>query len=106
MSTWISARTGVQLPSPPAPKAFGAATPEQGVGGLLLKLPPHAPKDYGLAGQRRILSPNQSRQSVSHLNEAIRSTAAADHSDWRERSYRKRARKRCDPQRMALSSSW
>ena len=29
----IATRTGVQLPSPPAPKAFGAATPEQSVGG-------------------------------------------------------------------------
>ena len=29
-----------------------AATPEQGGGGLLLKLPPAAPKDYGLAGQQ------------------------------------------------------
>ncbi len=58
MSTWIAARTGVQLPSPPAfafwsaAQKAKAATPEQGVGGLLLKLPPHAPKDYGLAGQQ------------------------------------------------------
>jgi putative endonuclease len=29
-----------------------AATPEQSVGGLLLRLPPDAPKDYGLAGQQ------------------------------------------------------
>ena len=29
-----------------------AATPERSVGGLLLKLPPDAQKDYGLAGQQ------------------------------------------------------
>ncbi len=29
-----------------------AATPERNVGGLLLKLPSRAPKDYGLAGQQ------------------------------------------------------
>jgi len=29
-----------------------AATPEQSVGELLLRLPPDAPKDYGLAGQQ------------------------------------------------------
>ena len=58
MSTWIAARTGVQFPSPPAfafwsaAQKAKAATPEQGGGGLLLKLPPAAPKDYGLAGQQ------------------------------------------------------
>ena len=34
MTARIATRTGVQLPSPPAPKAFGAVTPEQRQGGL------------------------------------------------------------------------
>src|SRR5438552_11426343 len=34
MTARIATRTGVHLPSPPAPKAFGAVTPEQRQGGL------------------------------------------------------------------------
>src|SRR6266498_7736 len=44
MAARMATRTGVRFPSPPAPKAFGAVTPEQSVGGLCIGMLLSVPK--------------------------------------------------------------